>query len=339
VKELIFSILLFFNPLHLFSQQEEMTHCLSDHEPVLEYIPSYLQPWWGTVRKHHLVVVFVDFPDGRWEDEYGVLKQPYTNEQLALVLNKDAAGEAGVIKNANNQLEIKALKYDYYDRWDMLFDSTNTYIGEANPDFQSHGDIAYGSMKQYWKDASNAKFDLIPYQTRTPNINIDHKLWRGIINDYELVNGVPVIKNIMLPKNKYGIDPANSYFRSYDQNDSTIADIGQLIRADAINLVTSMGFNVQNFVDNGGVFLVVFSGGHKFFKGVGVRNPFFGGSLCIRGKTAQIQDFANSKIDGFGILAHEYGHLAFGWTSHRDFEASSASCIVSLPPYRRFNID
>ena len=98
----------------------------------------------------------------------------------------------------------------------MLFDSLGLYYGTAHPDNNSHGDTAYGSMKQYWKEASNSKFDLIPYPTRTFNPNIDNRLNRGIINDYEIINGVPIIKNMMLPKNKYGLDQNTSYFRSYE---------------------------------------------------------------------------------------------------------------------------
>ena len=98
-------------------------------------------------------------------------------------------------------------------RWNLLFDSLGIYYGTAHPDNASHGDTAYGSMKQYWEEASNGKFDLIPYQTRTPDPYIDNRLWRGIINDYEMVDGIPVIKNIMLPKTKYGEDSLTSYSR------------------------------------------------------------------------------------------------------------------------------
>ena len=211
----LFFFIAFFLIVNNLSLSQDATPCLDNYPDIQDTIPNYLQPWWGQVRKGNLAVVYVDFPDGRWNDN-GFLRQPFTNEQLALVSNKDAAAEVGVIKNANGQFELKASKYSYYDRWNMLFDSLGLYYGTAHPDNNSHGDTAYGSMKQYWKEASNSKFDLIPYPTRTFNPNIDNRLNRGIINDYEIINGVPIIKNMMLPKNKYGLDQNTSYFRSYE---------------------------------------------------------------------------------------------------------------------------
>ena len=34
---------------------------------------------------------------------------------------KDAAGEVGVINNTSGQFELKASKYNRYDRWNMFF--------------------------------------------------------------------------------------------------------------------------------------------------------------------------------------------------------------------------
>ena len=50
---------------------------------------------------------------------------------------------------------VKASKYNWYDRWNMFFDSLGVYYGTAHPDNVSNGDTAYGSFKQYWKEASN----------------------------------------------------------------------------------------------------------------------------------------------------------------------------------------
>ncbi|HWQ82762.1 MAG TPA: hypothetical protein VN514_10870 [Ignavibacteria bacterium] len=111
-------------------------------------MPNYLRSWWRGTRIGYVIVVYIDFPDGRYNDN-GVLKQPYTDSQLALVSHPDASGEAGVIKT-NRIFSLKALKYDWFDRWNMLFDTLGVYNGTAHPDFQSHGDSAYGSMREYW---------------------------------------------------------------------------------------------------------------------------------------------------------------------------------------------
>ncbi len=89
--------------------------------PRPQTIPNHLQPWWGGVRIGYIAVVYIDFPDGRYNDN-GILKQPYYDRQLDSIPNLDAAGEVGVIKT-NGNFSIKASKYDWYDRWNMLFDS------------------------------------------------------------------------------------------------------------------------------------------------------------------------------------------------------------------------
>jgi len=301
-----FLVLVFFSVNLSFSQ--EPTQCLHTENIIQDTIPNYLQPWWNQIRTGKLAVVYVDFPDGRWNDN-GVLRQPYTNQQLDSVPNKDAAGEVGVIKNTSGQFEMQASKYSYYDRWNLLFDSLGVYNGTAHPDFLSHGDSAYGSMKQYWEEASNGKFDLIPYQTRTPDPNIDNRLWRGIINDYEMVNGIPVIKNILLPKNKYGTDEAFSYFRSYEDTDS-LSNKGVDIIDDTKIAIQSI-FDLNQFYENGGILMIVFAGSHQSFKGIGLRGS--SNIFVVRGRFNQISNLANTRIDGFGITAHEYGHIEFTW--------------------------
>ena len=127
-------IVLFINNL---SFSQDPTPCLDNYPVLHDSIPNYLQPWWGHIRKGYIAVVYVDFPDGRWNDN-GELRQPFTNEQLALVPNKDATGEVGVIRNTSGEFEMKASKYSYYDRWNMLFDSLGVYYGTANPDIISN---------------------------------------------------------------------------------------------------------------------------------------------------------------------------------------------------------
>ena len=197
----------------------------------------------------------------------------------------------------------------------MLFDSLGLYYGTAHPDNNSHGDTAYGSMKQYWKEASNSKFDLIPYPTRTFNPNIDNRLNRGIINDYEIINGVPIIKNMMLPKNKYGLDQNTSYFRSYEDAFS-LDTKGFLILADAENIInTQTNFDLDSFRANGGILMVVFAGSQQSFKGIGQPQPDVR-RFVVRGRLNIMTNLENTRIDGFGITAHEYGHIAFNWFAH-----------------------
>jgi hypothetical protein len=77
-----FLYLLFPIVLH---SEDEPTICPMDMSQFpQDTIPNYLQPWWNNIRIGKFAVVYVDFPDGRWNDN-GELKQPFTNEQLILV--------------------------------------------------------------------------------------------------------------------------------------------------------------------------------------------------------------------------------------------------------------
>ena len=228
MKKIIFLLLWVFISQISFSQDIFYNDYLSTAQNI---VPKYLQPWWKGTRIGHVVIVFLDFPDGRYNDN-GVLKQPYTDSQLALVSHPDASGEAGVIKS-NGIFSLKALKYDWFDRWNMYFDTCGTYYGTANPDFLSHGDSAYGSLRQYWKEASDNHFLMEPYITHP--LETDSKLRTGILNDFETVNDRVVIKTLMMPLNKYGSNNSNSYFRDfYDADDVVQKGTRMMLQADTL---------------------------------------------------------------------------------------------------------
>ncbi len=295
--------LLFFNSSNLFSQDA----CLTDCSKLIDTIPNYQKSWWGGVRTGPIAVVYVDFPDGRYMDDNGVLKQPMEDSELDLVANKDAVGEMGVIK-VNGQYQLKAAKYTLQDRWNMLFDRDGIYQGKAHPDYDSHGDLAYGSMFDYWKEASNGKFELTPYVTHPDEI--DPKLRTGIINDYQVVNGRTIINYIMLPINKYGSDNSNSYMRGYDDNDDVITKFNKIIYAAEDAVMQQTNFDLVSFRNNGGVLMIVYAGSSLHFKGMG---DWASKAFAVRNMWCWYNTPENCRIDGFGITAHEYAHLAFSW--------------------------
>lgn len=314
MKKLIAVFLLYLLfPFHPILSYEEPTLCqMNMSEVTHDPIPNYLQSWWGYVRTGKFAVVYVDFPDGRYINGSDTL-QPIYDYQLEWVYvngEPDAAGEMGLINETTNipvgNKYMKASKYNWYDRWNMFFDSAGVYYGNAHPDWASHGDSAWGSMKQYWKEASNGKFELIPYTTHPNESN--YKLRSGIINDYEMVNGVPVIKYIKQPFRKYGSDNSNSYLRAWD-NGNNLEDAARRMIADAEELVENTSFNLEQFYNEGGTLFVIYAGSHKFLKDIG---GFGRKNSIIRCREERIQD-QNSKIDGFGVSAHQYGHLEFGW--------------------------
>jgi len=254
-------------------------------------------------------------------DEYDSLRQPLYNWQLDYINNLEAAGELGIIK-VNEIFYLQAAKYTWNDRWNMLFDSLSAYYGSAHPDYTSHGFTAYGSMKEYWKQASNGHFDLQPYITH-PN-ETDYKLKTGIVNDYIDVNGQKVIKTLMMPKNKFGTENSNSYFRNfYDAAD--LVDKAEMLADDADSVIYKYtNFNLETFRENGGILMIVFLGGSNSFKGVGFGNKR---SFVVRGRRNPITSMSISRTDGFGISAHEFAHLQFNWNGHVN---AARYCIMNI---------
>ncbi|MDQ3021131.1 MAG: T9SS type A sorting domain-containing protein [Bacteroidota bacterium] len=294
--------------------------CIPDDEPTIcrmdmsqfapDSIPNYLQPWWNNLRIGKFAVVYVDFPDGRYINGNDTL-QPFYDWQLEWVNSHgvlDAAGEMGLVLEPTNipagNKYVKASKYTYYDRWNMFFDSLGVYNGTAHPDWASNGDSAYGSMKQYYKEASNGKFELIPYVTRPNETN--YKFKTGIVNNYVFINGVPIIKCVKLPKKKYGSHPTNSYFR----NDTDFIDMSGDMIIDTKQAILNQcpDFNLNQFLSEDGILFIYFAGYHRSFKDVSsVRNI---SPIVSREKRI---DNPESRIDGFGVSAHQFGHMQFGW--------------------------
>ncbi len=152
--------------------QENPTPCLTHVNPDTSSIPKYLRPGWGQNYTAQVVVVYVDFPDGRYLDRNNVLKQPLDLSQLSLVLNKDAAGEVGLSTDYNQfyvgfntttqqDLYMKPAKYTWNDRWNMFFSNNGSYNGNVHPDNISNGDLAYGSFSEYWNEVSNSKYLIV----------------------------------------------------------------------------------------------------------------------------------------------------------------------------------
>ena len=326
MKKIIFLLVGVFIAQILLSQEDFYYNDYINHPS--NTIPNYLQSWWKGTRIGYIAIVFVDFPDGRYE-ENGVLKQPYTDSQLDSVLHPDASGEAGVVKN-NGVFSLKALKYDWYDRWNMYFDTSGVYYGSANPDFLSHGDSAYGSLRQYWKDASANHFLMEPYVTHP--YATDYKLRTGIVNDYEIVGNRVIVKTLMMPYSKYGRDSNTSYFRSFSDNENVVYKAGRIMN-DADTIVKryyANSFDLDAFKHEGGIIIYVFAGSQKWFKGYG---QFYNSRIGVRGRFQEITNMDSSRVDGISITAHELAHLEFNWRH------SSAARYCIMNAYDRHNKD
>jgi hypothetical protein len=66
-----------------------------------------------------------------------------------------------------------------------MYFSENTFFGSAHPDSASHGTLAYGSFKDYYKEVSYGKLTIVPYQT-----------WPGTADKYHTIKSFFMCKNI-----------------------------------------------------------------------------------------------------------------------------------------------
>lgn len=111
-----------------------------------------------------LVIVLVDFPDGRKQPGNIV---PTEDSDLNLVQNLDAVGGMGWTPDSTNPGSYlkRVRKYTYEDYWDYIF-SQGQYTGSRHPDFESHGIEAYGSLRDYYQGSQLRK----PRNQSVPNM-------------------------------------------------------------------------------------------------------------------------------------------------------------------------
>jgi hypothetical protein len=328
-KTIIFLALIFSLPL---LAQYNPDECLFDLFPEghsdIDSTPKFMQPGWGQVKYEKLAIVYIDFPDGRWDDN-GVLKQPYYTKDLESITNPGASAEVGLTFDespypvGNNGLHMNASKYSWHDRWDLYF-SEGIYNNEAHPDWSTHGDSAYGSMKEYWLEVSNEKFNVTPAETHSNET--DPKLKTGIVNNFTILEDDRVmIEYIMMDKDKYG-PISTSYFPNYeyysylyetDPNWNQDLSRIELLFNDAkakIRILSSQGIinfdgmTYDDFINpsHGGVVIIVFAGSHLTFKGIAYQ-PY--STALVRGMAAKPED-GGCRIDGFSNTAHEFGHAS-----------------------------
>jgi hypothetical protein len=105
-----------------------------------------------------LVVIYVDFPDGRLPNG----GPPTQDSDTASVANIDAVGSMGY-RSGQGGKQIR--KYVYEDYWNMIF-SSNTYTCNVHPDYSTHNTFSppegggpylltvYGSVYDYWNEVS-----------------------------------------------------------------------------------------------------------------------------------------------------------------------------------------
>jgi|GEM_PF-4542070 len=161
-----------------------------------------------------LVLIFVDFPEGRKPDGSLPTQDADTVNFHGDTTNNIIDGKGSVNSVGSfgweidtsihplpqpPPLKMKIRKYTYDDYWDWIF-SVGEYYGSRHPDSASHGRLAYGSMKDYYNEVSYGNLTIEPYQTwsGTPD-----KYHTGVVNRIDTANGKKYVKWIKLPLHKY----------------------------------------------------------------------------------------------------------------------------------------
>jgi M6 family metalloprotease-like protein len=245
-----------------------------------------------TIGTENLVIVLVDYPNGRVQP--GNIP-PAQDSDTTLVASIDAVGGLGYIyKNPVNPSEgkkKKVCKYTYDDYWDWVFSDSPVWTGQRHPD----SDIepveveTYGSLKDYYKEVSYNNLIITPAQTRSGS----GKYNTGIINAYDEINGKKYIRWIMLPENK-------SYY--YQDNPDPNKRYGPLEQVIPEIRSQAPWFDVDTYLANGGKILIISAGFHR--RSVAQLS----GQLLSVIEKRYSNNYNNSTLHGIAIMAHEYGH-------------------------------
>jgi immune inhibitor A len=203
----------------------------------------------------------------------------------------DAIGGMGTVHinpdDPHSPMRKKIRKYTYDDYWDMFF-SVGTYYGSVHPDSASHGILAYGSFRDYYREASYGKIDIVPYQTRpgTPD-----KYHTGIVNAVDEVNGKKYVRWIMMPNKK----------SSYNYN----GDIKAPCDTSDINPVLQDQYNQGqiNFDLSSYQGKIIIIGAGSCSGGISDGAKY----SSVREKRYHNYD-TRSTLDGIWVSVHEFGH-------------------------------
>jgi len=247
----------------------------------------------GTTGSQDLVILFVDYPEGRIYQNGQYLLPTVDADTMYFPSDTqvESVGGMGYVVDSTGHLRKKIRKYTYDDYWDMYFSVGSYYFGTRHPDNASHGILAYGSMRDYYREVSYNSMDIVPYQTRT---GTPDKYHTGIVNAIDEANGIKYVRWIMMPNSK------SSYIYDGQIKPPYLhSDIDPVLR----NLYNQgqISFNVDTYQ---GRIIIIGAGG---FNG-GIAESIPGRYCSVREKRYSNYD-NQSTLDGIWVSVHEFGHL------------------------------
>lgn len=126
MKKLFLFLVVLFNPFNLFSQEIEPPDLIpSAGESLRQEYYAFDSQGNPIYRTDNVVVVYLDFTDGRDFSDGITRKQPTDTAKLSHVENFDAVGEIGLTYVPSNYpvnlgLYINPSKYVWLDRWNIF---------------------------------------------------------------------------------------------------------------------------------------------------------------------------------------------------------------------------
>jgi hypothetical protein len=297
-KRLIFTTIMAFAASSGMIAQIPSPRCATPNttEVTIEPLTNHMIP---------LVLIFVDFPDGRISGA-----PPTTDGELNLVANIDAVGSMGY---AGTPRVKKCRKYTYFDYWDQCF-SIGEYNNARHPDFTTHQGYqydldpslvydltVYGSVRDYWREVSNGLLDFYPYPTHSTGSS---KEIAGIVNNSIDVNGRKCIEWIK-------VNSFKSYFNTLNSSAARFALENEVINA--LRRAFDVGdieFDIDSYPADGKL-CVVFAGGELNNSTLGLAGAAERGGQWFQ-VSEKLHTFQNSSegvvFNAITETAHEFGH-------------------------------
>ncbi len=243
-----------------------------------------------TAGQQSLVLLFVDFPDGRIQPGNTI---PVQDLDTANVANIDAVGGMGYtwVDQNHHELGLRKMirKYTYDDYWDMFF-SQGTYYGSVHPDYDVHQVQVYGSFKEYYSEVSYGNLTIMPYQTKPGGTDKYHT---GIINAIDQANGKNYVRWMMMAENKTSSTYSYGPYKILPSDFSTIHTM-------LVNAFNSgeINFNIDSY---SGRIMIVAAGGWD--GGMDASS-----CMTVREKRGGHNTDNTSVLDGILMAVHEFGH-------------------------------
>lgn len=254
---------------------------------------------------YNLAIVFVDFNDGRLPNG----QSPMTGNDLQNVANIDAVGGFGYRKRLNGEpnpnLWIPVVnKYKWMDYWRMYFSRGGAFKDNdatgyhPHPDYRDHGTTAYGSLVEFWDEASYGNARFVPYSFRQGAPDT----LQGIVNNWETdAQGNRLVKWISMGVTKSGAATAWGRVDRY-----VVWNVRAVLRTEF--QAGRLGFDVDGFLNASpnNKLLAILAGHAPGGEANGVP-----GNVCVaREKVGSNSWFAAyAMLDNLDVAAHEVGHL------------------------------